>query len=156
MRAGEKGVSAPRPALGAALRATAGRPLARQFLRFLLVGGAATALHYAVMIALVEAVGVAAPAAAAAGFLAGAVVSYLANRAFTFQSEADLGAGLFRYAMVMGVGLLLNVALVWGLTGLGASYLLAQIAATGLVLFWNFFAARAFVFEGRRPTLPPA
>ena len=50
------------------------------FGRYTLIGGVATAVHYGVLLALVEAAHVAPAWAAAAGAVAGAAVAYLGNR----------------------------------------------------------------------------
>jgi len=58
----------------------------REFATFAAVGAAATACHYAIMIALVEAAGVAPVPASCVGAVAGALVSYRLNYTHTFAS----------------------------------------------------------------------
>ena len=57
------------------------------FLRYTLTGGAATAVHYGVLLLLVEAAHVAAGWAAAFGAVVGAAVAYVGNRRFTFADS---------------------------------------------------------------------
>jgi putative flippase GtrA len=121
--------------------------LIRQFGRFLLVGGTATLLHYAILIALHGALAVDADVATAIGFFLSATFNFVASYYFTFQSATPLSRALPRYALVVGTGLLINGALFSAVNGLlGMHYLIAQLLATGVVLFWNFWLARGFAF----------
>jgi putative flippase GtrA len=52
-----------------------------------------------------------------------------------------------RYAIVMTTGLVLNGAVMAaGTKLLGLHYFVAQVAATIVVLFWNFFAHRRWTY----------
>lgn len=122
-----------------------------QFLRFAAVGAVATAVHYAVMFSLVELTGLSPVFATLFGFSAGAVVSYSLNRVFTFNHRPAFGRGFVKFFAVVGVGALLNAAIVWFLTQRGLYYVYAQFVATGLVLIWNFFSTRFVVFREPQP-----
>lgn len=122
--------------------------LLRQFATFFGVGALATALHYAVLVALVQAAGADPVAAALAGYCAGGLASYWLNRTRTFRSDRPHAEAGWRFAAVMAVGFLLT----WGLMTLlvdrlGLPYLLAQMAATGVVLVWNFIAHKWWTFR---------
>ncbi|MBC7769258.1 MAG: GtrA family protein [Phycisphaerales bacterium] len=120
----------------------------RQIGRFALVGAVATIVHYAIMVALVEIGHVTPVLATTIGYGAGIVVSYTLNRRFTFDARGTPVASSFmKFALLYGVGALLNGAIVAGLIAVGAHYLAAQIVATALVLFWNFLGARYVVFR---------
>lgn len=121
--------------------------LVRQFLRFAAVGAVATAAHYAVLIVLKELFHVPVLWATSIGYLVGAVVGYTLNRRFTFEANHRFTHGLAKYVAVGVVGLALNGAITTGLMGAGLYYLLAQMVATGVVLIWNFGAARLVVFR---------
>lgn len=129
------------------LQAILSSPLLNQFLRFAAVGVVATAMHYAVLIALVEGPGWPTVPATTVGFFCGAMVSYGLNQWLTFDARPALLAGFGKFIAFGAVGAALNAAIVAGLTQLGLHYLLAQAMATGLVLFWNFFSSRVFVFR---------
>ena len=119
-----------------------------QFLRFAAVGAVATAFHYAVMFSLVEFAAVNPVWATVCGFLVGAVVSYSLNRVFTFAaSKPAFGRGLAKFFAVVAVGAVMNAGIVWFLTGQGLHYMIAQVIATVLVLFWNFGSSRLLVFR---------
>lgn len=123
------------------------RPLFAQIARFAAVGIAATATHYAILIALVEGAGARPVLATTIGYAFGIVVSYALNRRFTFKSDAPIAASFAKFALLYGIGALLNGAIMAALIGQGAWYLLAQIVATGLVLIWNFLGARFVAFR---------
>jgi putative flippase GtrA len=118
-----------------------------QFARFVLVGAAATAVHYALLIGLVEAAGARPVPATVLGSIAGALVGYAGNRQFTFKSGVPHMRGLPRFLLVALAGLVLNAGIMALLSGpLGIHYLLAQVVATGIVLVWNFAANRHWTF----------
>ena len=118
-----------------------------QALRFLCVGGGATALQYLILIALVSGTGLAAAPSSAIGYALSTLFNYAANRRLTFRSDRAHRSALPRFLALACVGLALNTATVGLLAGqLGVHYLIAQIAATALALCWNFFAARCWVF----------
>ena len=121
--------------------------LARQFSSFLAIGVATTAAHYAVLIALVEAWAFNPVGATTAGFLAAVLLSYLLNRRYTFDERPAFRAGLLKYFAIASVGLVLNAGTMMLLTRWGLHYVLAQIIASGVALFWNFLAARFVVFR---------
>lgn len=135
--------------LSARLRDLAARPGARQFLRFAVVGAAATVVQYSVLVALVELVRVKPVPAAVLAYLCGAMVSYLLNARYTFgETKTAFGKGLIKFLIVNVIGLGLNTAIFTALVHLQFHYLIAQMVATGLVLIWNYAGARLFVFRG--------
>jgi putative flippase GtrA len=121
--------------------------LLRQFSSFAGVGLIATGVHYATLIGLVEFARAPPPAAALAGSVFGAAVSYVLNRRHTFRSDLPhrrtagrfslvaIGAAALTYAFM---SLFVNVA--------GASYLPAQVATTGIVMIWTYLAHRIWTF----------
>lgn len=120
----------------------------RQIGRFAVVGAIATAVHYAIMIALVEIGHVTPVLATTIGYGVGIIVSYTLNRRFTFEARGTPVAKSFaKFVVLYGVGALLNGAIVGGLIAVGVYYLVAQVIATGLVLIWNFLGARYVVFR---------
>ncbi|MFN3746385.1 MAG: GtrA family protein [Hyphomicrobiaceae bacterium] len=121
--------------------------LGRQFSRFLAVGIATTAVHYGVLIALVEAWDVHPVLGTTAGFVAAVFLSYLLNRRYTFEVRPTFGPGLLKYYASVSMGLVINAGLMAQLTVWGVHYLPAQVVASGAALVWNFLAARFLVFR---------
>ncbi|MGB4118212.1 MAG: GtrA family protein [Polaromonas sp.] len=119
-----------------------------QFFWFIVSGGIATALHYAVLIALVEVVGLSAAPAAAIGTLCGAAVSYALNRRVTFAETATRHSqAVPRFIAVALLSAFLNGVLVWtGTHVLGWHYMVAQALATVLVMGLTFRLYRNWTF----------
>jgi putative flippase GtrA len=121
--------------------------LLSQFSRFLLVGGFSTALQYLILFALVRGATVDPVVASTIGYALSALANYDLNYRLTFRSRQPYLGGMARYAIVMTTGLLLNGAVMAaGTKLLGLHYLVAQVAATIVVLFWNFFAHRRWTY----------
>ncbi len=121
--------------------------LVASFVRFSGVGAFATAVQYLVLVVLVELWGADAALASGIGFALSAVLNYLLNRRFTFRSERPHRQAFSRFVLVAGSGLALNTLLMWiGTHGLHIGYLIVQVAATGLVLLFNFTLNRSWVF----------
>lgn len=133
--------------VSASLKSLAQNPNVRQFLIFASVGAAATLVQYCVLAALVELAHVAKTPASIMAYGCGAVVSYLLNRRFTFNSQADAKKTFAKFMVVNLIGLALNTAIFVTLTQWGLHYMLAQCVATGLVLIWNYAGARFFAFR---------
>src|SRR5256714_6553332 len=86
-------------------------PVARQFVRFVVVGASNTLLSVAAYVALL-AVGVPYLLAAAAGFAAGATNGYLLNRWWTFSAPRASTRQVAAYLTGQLVGLLITVGVV--------------------------------------------
>lgn len=123
----------------------AGSSLGRQALRYGVVGVGNTAVGYALILAL-HAAGFSALFANAVGFGTGLVMSYLANRAWTF-GRSGLGArDVPAYAGIVGAAFLLNYVTLLALLHLGLPFPAAQ--AVGMVLYSTtmFLGLRHVVF----------
>ncbi|WOJ88080.1 GtrA family protein [Methylocapsa polymorpha] len=121
--------------------------LLRQFSSFAGVGLVATAIHYAVLIGLVEMAGVSAVAAALAGFAIGGVISYCLNRRHVFRSQRRHEEAAWRFALVASVGFGLTYLFMSLFVDIGGlPYLPAQAATTGVVMLWSFVAHRMWTF----------
>ncbi|WP_395674765.1 GtrA family protein [Inquilinus sp.] len=120
-----------------------------QFARYAAVGLVATAVHYALLVGLVESGGAAPLPATLAGYVAGGLVSYALNRRLTFTGGRPHREAAWRFALVATSGFAwtgLLMALLVG--GLGAPYLPAQAATTLAVLAWGYLANRLWTFAG--------
>lgn len=117
------------------------------FGRYVLIGGLSTALHYCLLVVMVEVWSVSPGLAAAAGALGGALAAYIGNRRLTFASAAAHRQALPRFLIVAAGGALLSGSLVWiGTTLLGMQYLVPQLMATALVLMGGFATNRHWTF----------
>ncbi|NMG73596.1 GtrA family protein [Aromatoleum diolicum] len=123
---------------------------ARRFLRFAVVGAVGTAAHYALLLALVEGVGVDPVAGSVAGFLLGALVNYTLNRTLVFGSDRAHVEALPRFLAIAGMGLCWNALLMYVLVDvLGVHYFIAQVFTTGLLLGWHYVGNALWTFRTR-------
>lgn len=119
----------------------------RQLSTYASVGVGATLVHYAILIALVEAGGFAPVSGTLVGYVAGGVVAYLLNRRHTFASDRPHAEAGWRFALVAFVGFCVTYLLMslfverWG-----APYLPAQVVTTVLAMFVTFGLNRAWTF----------
>jgi putative flippase GtrA len=130
------------------LRARASAPgLHVQFLRYASAGAVGTVIHYALLVALVQGLDVAAVAASTIGAVIGAAVNYLLNHRYTFASRRPHRQALRRFALVAAVGVVINGAVLAGvLAFVGPHYLLGQVLATGAVLVFGYAVNRTWTF----------
>ncbi|MCP3098333.1 GtrA family protein [Myxococcus sp. K15C18031901] len=112
-------------------------------------GAIATAVDFAVVLALVEWMEVLPAWATVLGALVGAVVNYSINRVFTFRSTAAVGRQMMRYSVVSGTSALLNAGGVALLTlHPQLAYTLGWWMVRGVVYFaWNLPLQRDYVFN---------
>ena len=115
---------------GALRRASAAR-----FLRYASVGALATAVHYSVLVGLVEGGGLAPRFAAAIGAWLGAQVAFVGNAWFTFGGAQMNLRSWVRFQVTAVIGATISFAIVAAGVGLGLHYLIAQAVATLLTLF---------------------
>jgi putative flippase GtrA len=118
-----------------------------QFVLFLLVGGFSTALHYIILIVLVQSDLSGPLIASAIGFTSSAIFNYILNRQLTFRSTRPHAQAAPRFALVALTGLGINTVLLWLFHGPGAQhYIIAQLLATIGTIFWNFVLNRLWTF----------
>jgi putative flippase GtrA len=123
-----------------------------QFFRFALVGALCTAIQYLLLATGVEWLGADPVAASTVGYVVSAVFNYLLSRSYTFSSAASHGSLVWKYVVVLGSGLLLNGLFMQLLHGyLQWHYVPAQLVATGVVLFTNFWGHRIWTFSRSNP-----
>lgn len=126
----------------------ANHAVARQVMRFVMVGAVATGVHYSILVTLVEFGHLRPVIATTIGYSIGIIVSYTLNRRFTFAAHDKPVASTFvKFAVLYGIGMALNAAMVGQLVSMHVPYLAAQLCATAVVLFWNFLGARFVAFR---------
>lgn len=123
----------------------------RQFLRFGLVGVAASLTHIGVALTLIEQAGIDVMAANALAFCVAVLVSYAGNHAWTFRADGRHGRHLPRFLATSLAGLALNQAIVFVATRhFGLGYLAAILIVVALVPLLTFAASKLWAFAGAR------
>ena len=119
-----------------------------KFVLYALVGCAATLVHYAVLIALVELASVGAALAAFIGALIGACTGFMLNYKLTFSNtQVPVQHALTRFMVTAAAGAVASSAIVWACVHLiGWHYLLAQATATVLLLLITYQINRRWSF----------
>lgn len=122
----------------------------RQLMAYVLAGGLTAVAHYGVLVGLVELAQVDPVPATLAGFVVGAVVSYVLNRWMTFEATRSHAQATWRFGLI-AVG---GFGLTWMLmhlfvTRLGLPYLLMQFVTTGFVMVFSFLGHKFFSFADR-------
>jgi len=122
-----------------------------QYFRYLLCGGTATLTDVSLLYALTHPFGVHYLFAAAASFLAGMIVNYTLNTILVFKSSGQVRREFPLFALIGIGGLLWTELIMWILVEKMNFYIMAaKIVAILLVLQWNFFMRKRFVFALER------
>lgn len=118
----------------------------KQFGKFVLIGGTATALQYVVMMLLIEFFDVKEVIASALSYLISAAVNYLANYYLTFKSQQQHLTTLGKFAVLVLIALWINTLVFYLIFQIGAHYLVAQIIATLVTLVINFLVHKFWIY----------
>ena len=128
--------------------AAAPMPTRSRLLRYTLVGGVATAVHWGAMSLLVTVLHLPAWCASGAGAVLGAQVAFAGNRAFTFAHQGPWWPAWRRFMATALLGAVAGMAVVAVSVAAGWHYLAAQALATMLVLLLTFAVNRRWTFAG--------
>lgn len=127
-----------------------------RFARFLTVGAVGTLLDFSILTVL-KLAGLPTLFANSLSFTAGLLNNFTWNRLWTFGDivNADWRRQFAQFTLVSFIGLTLNNLIVLSLEGILGTllgqpqwgYLPAKVIATGVVVFWNYFANRTWTFK---------
>ena len=118
-----------------------------QFLMFAGLGVIGTLGHYTVLVVLVQFWAVDPVFASSLGFVVGAVINYILNYHFTFQSRKRHSEALTKFLIVAIIGAGINGFIMYiGVENTRINYMIIQLFATLVVLLWNFIVNRLWTF----------
>ena len=118
----------------------------QSFLRFVLVGGSATTIHYALIVFFVWTDLLAPVAASAVGYVLSAIFNYGTNAIFTFKGNHRHIVSFPRFAVTAGMGCLINTVIISLLEALGVQFVVSQLFATATVMIWNYTISVLWTF----------
>ena len=122
--------------------------LSTKLYRFGVVGVLTAVVHYGILYAGVEALGMGATPASSVGFVVAVVFNYLMHYSWTFPESAPHGRTLWRYLAMISGGFVLNMVVMHaGVHWLVLHYLLTQALALVVVVIWNFILSNLWVFR---------
>ena len=128
----------------------------QRFSRFLAVGAVGTVLDFS-LLTMLKLAGLPTLFANSFSFTAGLINNFTWNRLWTFNDgiPTDWRKQFAQFALVSLFGLVLNNIIVLSLESILGNmlgqpewgYLPAKVIATGVVVFWNYFANRMWTFK---------
>ena len=125
--------------------------LIQQILGFGVVGGIAFIIDFGVMVALTELVGLDPVFSAAVSFVVSLIFNYVASMRFVFSHRDDLSRSreFIIFVVLSAVGLGINELVMWlGTSAFPFDYRFVKIAATVIVMVWNFLSRRKWLDAG--------
>lgn len=115
--------------------------------RYLVCGASATAVHYSILAALVELIGIDETVSTTIGYAVSGFVNYLLLYNWAFKSSVRHRKASIRFVVLAMVTLALNSTLFWALFELaGLWYMLAQAITTLLILTVTFSVNSRYTF----------
>ena len=119
-----------------------------QLVNFTGIGGFCTVIQYGILWLLAETFGLSPVIASTIGYTISAIANYSLNRHFTFKSSRAHTEAFPRFVAVATIGVFFNgIVLTYFQKTFDLHYFLAQLAATLIVLLWNFLANRIWTFS---------
>lgn len=117
-----------------------------KLLKFLVVGGLATAVQFVFLVLFVEVVGLGKVISSAASYIAGAVCNYILNYYLTFKSDRSHWSTLPKFVVVVIFGICVNTG-VFAFFVNAVPYIIAQCMAVGAALIANFLLHRYWIYR---------
>ena len=134
------------------MRKLINKPSTKQFAKFAFVGFASLAVEYAMLLALVELMGVDFLMGTTISFIASIIVNYALSMKFVFEHKDDMSRKreFTIFAILSAIGLGLNDLYMFvGVAVFNIGYQLMKLVSTFLVTWYNYFSRRRFLDAGR-------
>jgi putative flippase GtrA len=118
------------------------------FIRFLITGGLATLIQFILLWFFVSTLQLNQTFSSAMAFSISAVFNYILSYYFTFSAASPHGRALFKFCIMVVLGLLINTSCfhLFNIL-LSGQYLIAQAMSTVLLIIWNFNLSRKWIFK---------
>lgn len=119
-----------------------------QFFRYLICGGTSTVVDMAMLYCLTHFVDIHHLIAAPLAYVTGTATNYTLNTFLVFKSSGNIKKEFPLFAAIGITGLLWTELIMWIFVDFFGSYIMvAKFIAVILVLNWNFFMRKKFVFS---------
>lgn len=123
-----------------------------QFFRYLICGGTSTLVDMVILYSLTHFSDVHHLVAAPIAYVTGTVTNYTMNTILVFKSSGNVKKEFPLFAIIGIGGLLWTEVIMWLFVDIVGTYIMvAKIIAVVLVLNWNFFMRKKFVFSSKNP-----
>ncbi len=123
--------------------------LAKQFIRFILVGGTSAVIEFSLLVLLVEVLKMGYLSGNVMAFSLTNIITYLLSRYFVFSPtdrKKRLEAALF--LVFLCGGLAINQSVLWAVVEfVGLDYKISKVVAILVTIVWNFFTRKYIVFK---------
>lgn len=130
------------------------KKLIAQLMKFGVVGVIAFIIDYGLMVLLTEVFGIDYLVSATVSFTVSVIFNYIASMRYVFRHREGMSKRreFIIFVTLSVLGLLINDLIMWVGTGLwGISYLITKIAATVIVMVWNFVTRKRFLDADDEP-----
>jgi putative flippase GtrA len=118
-----------------------------QFIRYLFAGGTATLVDITVLFILYHLLHVNYLVSAGISFVCGVSTNFTINITWVFKSKGKIKKEFILFVLIGIGGLLWTELILWILAGnFHFPVMAAKLVAVVLVLFWNFFMRKKFIF----------
>ena len=121
-----------------------------QFFRYIFVGGAAFLVQFGSLYVFTSIFSIYYLISATIAFILGLIANYALSISWVFNKRTldNIWSEFTIFTVIGVVGLFLNDLFMWFFTDyVGLYYLLSNIIAAALILFWNFFARKFTLFK---------
>lgn len=128
------------------------KQLIAQFMKFGVVGVIAFVIDYGLLVLLTEAFSINYLVSATISFTASVVFNYAASMRYVFTHKEGMSRRreFVIFVVLSVIGLVINNACMWaGVELFGIHYMVTKIAATAIVMVWNFVTRKIFLDGGR-------
>ena len=123
--------------------------LAKQVVRFILVGGTSAVLEFSLLVVLVEVLKMGYLPGNILAFSLTNIITYLLSRYFVFSpTDRKKGHEVILFIVFLSGGLLINQSVLWSVVEfVGIDYRISKVVAILVTIFWNFFTRKYIVFK---------
>ncbi len=120
----------------------------RQLILYLIVGGIATVVEWAVFYLLDSIVSMNYAIATTIAFAVSTFANWAAGRLIMFKGDGHFFAEIAKIYITSIAGLLMNLLIMWiAIDLIGIQNFTSKVIATGIVFFWNFIIRKLLIYK---------